>query len=139
MLQIFNQIHSGILVVLLVFFKMGMILAAVVLLSKSNSNIFVNLILYQFVLYAIIFILIIFGNCGNVHQSSCETLTTMRRKLEYFDESSGVEKRRRMRVVKSLPVVKIKFGSTNFIEVTTPFVYLQFVLQRIVDCMLVSN
>jgi len=141
LLEIFNQIHSRILVVFLVTTKIGMVFSAVVLLSsgnvaKSNSNILVNMILCQYLLYATIFIMITFGSCGNVHQSSCEILSTMRKKAEYFDKT-GIEKRLVFRIIKSLPVLKIEFGITNFIEVTTPFMYLEFVLQRIVDCMLV--
>lgn len=70
---------------------------------------------------------------GDVHETSKKCL----RKLKQGYFLTKVKKYKRM--IRSLPIVKINFGSTNYVEKLTPVVFEHFTLLRIIDTLLVSK
>ncbi|CAL8146481.1 unnamed protein product [Orchesella dallaii] len=82
-------------------------------------------------------IIALFGGFGAVHELAGNCLRNMRNAAIY--PRHGCRGKILKRVMKSLPVLKVEFSASNFVEKITPVVYLQFALIRIVDCLLLSK
>jgi len=97
------------------------------------------IVLYCFFLqcavYALVIIVAVFGVCGCVHYEARSCVREMKR----VTLISGWKEKVLQRKVKALPVIKIELSSDNFVEKSTPFVYIGFVMARIVDSLLLSK
>ncbi|CAL8136606.1 unnamed protein product [Orchesella dallaii] len=138
----FNRVHSGILVSILVNTMIFLVLGAVNVIKATAAgkfmdydSIILNLYFVQAVCMSTVLIIAVFGVCGNLHYESCRELTRM--KMAALN--SGRKRRLMEKTMKGLPVLKIEFGATNFVEKKTPFVYIEFALARIVDNLLLSK
>ncbi|CAL8136608.1 unnamed protein product [Orchesella dallaii] len=142
LVTIFNQVHSGILVSILVNMMIFLVLGAVNIVKATAVGRFLdyhsvtlNLYFVQNVFLTTIIIFAVFGVCGNVHFESCRELARMKRVVL----GSGRNRKLMEKSLKGLPVLKIEFGATNFVEKRTPFVYVEFALARMVENLLLSK
>lgn len=146
MVQYFNAISSSQLVATLIAFGSVQVASVLQLFrSSSATSQSASLTFHQYaVKYSIVIfslsilinmtitIIFLFGFCGRVNEASSKALLRLRRFSE-FKTSTQYEK-----ILRSLPTLKIYFGSTNFIEKQTPVVFQLFLLERIVDVLLLQ-
>ena len=83
-------------------------------------------------------ILLVFGFCGDVHDTSKKSLKKIGKNIGMMGLSLSQAKRN-TRMIKSLRVVKISFGGVNFIEKLTPVIFQHFTTARLIDCLLLSK
>ncbi|CAL8147339.1 unnamed protein product [Orchesella dallaii] len=138
----FNRIHSKLLITILVVFLMVLVLWAVkfiqfLVIGKFGDPRFLsmNVLIVEIVLNCVVVIILLYGTCGDAHDASVKCLEEMK----WYALHSGSRRKIILREMRALPVLKIEFGTSNFIGKTTPFVYLQFALIRIIDCLLLSK
>ncbi|CAL8146907.1 unnamed protein product [Orchesella dallaii] len=139
----FNRAHSGQLVMILLALLTITVICSLSVIKALTSGTFTdprsfyaNCFFAYSVMNSIILLLMVYGLCGNLHQDASRCVAEMRR------TALTCEPRQRkllQRTVMALPVLKIEFGGTNFVEKRTPFVYLEFALGRIIDGLLLSK
>ncbi|CAL8146898.1 unnamed protein product [Orchesella dallaii] len=139
----FNRAHSGQLVMILLALLTITVICSLSVIKALTSGTFTdprsfyaNCFFAYSVMNSIILLLMVYGLCGNLHQDASRCVAEMRR------TALTCEPRQRkllQRTVMALPVLKIEFGDTNFVEKMTPFVYLEFALGRIIDGLLLSK
>ncbi|CAL8146487.1 unnamed protein product [Orchesella dallaii] len=140
----FNRVHSNFLVFVLLTVITFMVLNGVRLIASLATVSFtdrkligMNCFYASVVLQNVGITIALFGGFGAVHDLAGSCLRNMRNAAIYPRHSCRGKILKR--VVKSLPVLKVEFSATNFVEKITPFVYLEFSLLRIVDCLLLSK
>ncbi|CAL8147392.1 unnamed protein product [Orchesella dallaii] len=140
----YNRIHSKILISILLLYVSSLVIWAVkfiqfLLIGKFGDPTFLamSFLVIQTIIHASTIIILLYGTCGNVHDESTKCLVEMR--WSTFHSGSSYRRKLVLMEVKSLPVLKIEFGASNFIEKTTSIVFLQFALEKIVDCLLLSK
>jgi len=82
-------------------------------------------------------ILGIFGIAGEVHRTSKDVIFKLRnndRKL-WRDKNRKVQKQ----TLRSIQILKIKFGATNYVEKMTSLNFCEFNIRRVVDLLLLDN
>jgi len=99
------------------------------------SLIFMHCFLLQTVVYTGFVLVTVFGVCGCLHHEAGKIVLHMKRIPLFF----GWKQKILRRTVKTLSVLKIQFGSFNFLEKRTPFVYVGFAVGKIVDSLLLSK
>lgn len=146
----FNQLLRAMLVFVLIQMMNLEMTGGLYLLTKDRSAFGERTLPMQ-----IFFILIIndgfvgiskvFSACAEVHHSSKKVLSVMK-KLNSFrfgrktgNESDQGKLKEYQKMVRSLRLVKVQFGSTNHIEKLTPIMFQQFVTDRLIDSLLMSN
>ncbi|CAL8135740.1 unnamed protein product [Orchesella dallaii] len=137
-----NRAHSALLVFLLVVLMSGLVLFTVSSIQTlttgtftESGNFYINCFFADAIVHFVVVILSVYGLCGNLHQEASGTLGEMKRAALFC----GIKQARiARRCTNALPVLKIEFGGTNFVEKRTAFVYLEFALERIIDTLLIS-
>ncbi|CAL8145488.1 unnamed protein product [Orchesella dallaii] len=142
LLKMFNVLHSGILVSLLVTLLTLEVVAAVKVIRSlsggtftSSSGIWVNGFLLQIVMYSVVAVVAIYGMAGRVNDVAQRCLRAMKNGAL----QSGKDRKSLIKIVNSLSVLKVEFASSNFVEKLTPYIFLEFTLARIIDCLLLSK
>lgn len=85
------------------------------------------------------------GFASNVYKTSTEFIQVLLRRSGSFfrDEASIGESHRHLsrycrRVARSLPCIKVRLGSTNYFDKTTPLIFTDFCISQLVNILLVS-
>jgi len=140
----FNRAHSQILVPFLFILIATIVISAVMLIpciAKGNfangQLLLINCVYMQWMLNAVISILGVYGGFGSVNDCASKGLARMKRLTFQVENKRSFKVLNRM--VTALPVMKIDFGGTNFIDKLTPFVYLDFAFKRVIDGLLLSK
>ncbi|CAL8129349.1 unnamed protein product [Orchesella dallaii] len=137
LVSLFNEAHSSVVIHLLGAVTFVQTLAAFILIRAVRDSedmaligIFCNLVA---IINISVIILGIYGYAGSVFSTSI-MLT------KGFNTSEKVLRSRLDRkIAKSLSILKIKFGGSNFIDKRTPLVFLDFNIGRTVDLLLVDK
>jgi len=82
-------------------------------------------------------ILGVFGIAGEVHRTSKDAVFKLRKiddKL-WRDKSRTVKKH----ILRSIPILRIKFGAANYVEKMTSLNFFDFNIKRVVDLLLLDN
>ncbi|CAL8121224.1 unnamed protein product [Orchesella dallaii] len=134
LVQIFNNVHAkGIIVHMLIFLAVGQVscLYCVITCVGLPLPILVTLIFIGFDTY--IEVNGVYGCAGEVNGTSKYVRASLKRKSKVA-KNNLVQKS-----MDGLPDLGIKFGSVNFIEVTTPLEFLDFTNSRLVDMLLFNR
>jgi len=139
--QTFNEVHSNILISMLIapsILQIGsMYLVNRGISGKMEIPIVTLIMMAILIVDGAIAILGIFGIAGEVHRTSKDVIF----KLRNIDEKLW---RRRNRMVnkktlRSVPILKIKFGAANYVEKTTSLKFCEFNIKLVVDLLLLDN
>jgi len=140
----FNRAHSQILVSFLFILIAAVVISAVMVIPciaegnfADSQLVFINCVYVQWMLNAVISILGAYGGFGTVNDCASKGLGQMKRLTFQVENKRSFRMLNRM--VRALPLMKIDFGGTNFIEKLTPFVYLDFAFRRVIDGLLLSK
>lgn len=137
----FNRIESHQLVIFLVCFGGAQITSVLQLFRRSDSETgahsqmmkyWISGFYFMIMFFVTLAINFLFGCCGQVHASSLKTLAYIKHRKKVNEPKLFTK------LVASYSVIKIKFGSTNFIEKITPVTFQLFLIQRIVDALLIK-
>ncbi|CAL8121246.1 unnamed protein product [Orchesella dallaii] len=132
LLQLFNKLHAGGFVVyLLLVVGLGQITCTYICIRYSGIPLPVVIMLLFEVTDCYLIILGVYGFAGDVNTTSIIVLQTLQCKL--MGEKKIVRKE-----LKSLSVLKMKFGTANYIDKMTPLVFINFNHGRILDLLLVG-
>ncbi|CAL8121240.1 unnamed protein product [Orchesella dallaii] len=132
LLQLFNKLHaSGFVVYLLLVVGLGQITCTYICIRYSGIPLPVAIMLVFEALDCYLVILGVYGFAGDVNTTSKIVLQTLQCKLK--GEKKIVRKE-----LKSLSVLKMKFGTANYIDKMTPLIFINFNHGRIVDLLLVG-
>ncbi|CAL8146211.1 unnamed protein product [Orchesella dallaii] len=137
--SVFNKIHSKVIVLLFITVLTSQIMSTLKLIhavrGNDNSTVGVRLYYVRVLVTSIIVINTVYGFCGDVsffsekfvkHMRHCARVTPGRKCSKMF-----------WKMIISLPIIKIEFGPSNFIEKLTPIMFQQFATLRVIDAMLV--
>ncbi|CAL8129216.1 unnamed protein product [Orchesella dallaii] len=135
--QIFNESHSTMLIHEVATMALCQTVSAYTLIKTFGNSenvplfaLFGNiqcLVMSPFVIFGI------YGYAGSVWSTSTSVLQKMRTNKLIL--RSKIQRRTAI----SLPILKIRFGGTNFIEKTTPLTFMDFNIGRTVDLLLIDK
>lgn len=140
LVRLFNAISSSLLVFFLIFLTIMQVLYGFLLLSNPEElegNLLMQVFLFLVLTNGVVGVSLVFGFCGEIHDKSWKCMETLKENSRKLGNPKSVRLYRR--ILRSLPVVHVSFGSTNFIEKLTPVVFQQFATERLVDAMLLTN
>lgn len=141
--KLFNEMHSRGMVVFLFCAMVAQLVPVTQLLQQaashktdtreSDSAQFGAKMFFMVLLNNGISCMSLYIFAGDIH----ETSKTALKKIKY----TVVMKTPKIysRYIKSLPIVRAKFGSTNFVEKLSPVVFQHFTVARIIDVLLLSK
>ncbi|CAL8121228.1 unnamed protein product [Orchesella dallaii] len=134
LVQIFNNVHAkGIIVHLLILLAVGQVLSLYCVIRCVGLPL-LNLVTLLFLGFnSYIEVIGVYGCAGEVHGTSKYVRASLKRK------SKVVKGNLAQKSMNSLPDLRIRFGSVNFIEVTTPLEFIDFTSSRLVDMLLFSR
>ncbi|CAL8140298.1 unnamed protein product [Orchesella dallaii] len=137
----FNQIHSTMIVSILMAALSSQIRSALKLVNiikgNDDSNVGVRLYYVRVLLTSIVIINTVFGYFADVNYFSLELVGQMRRVASISNQRfKRYQVMRKM--TNSLQGLKIKFGSDNYVDTLTPFIFQQFAADRVIDALLLG-
>ncbi|CAL8135742.1 unnamed protein product [Orchesella dallaii] len=139
----FNRAHSSLLVSLHVMVLTTLVLSTVCIMKAWSAGrftapgyLYLNCFFADTNVHVVVVLLSVYGLCRSVHHDANETVGQMKRAALFCGAKQA---RIACRCMNALPVLKIEFGGTNFVEKRTPIVYMEFALERIIDGLLLSK
>ncbi|CAL8140308.1 unnamed protein product [Orchesella dallaii] len=137
----FNQVHSTMMVSILMTVLTTQITSTLKLVhivkGNDDSNVGVRLYFIRVLISSIITINIVFGFLADVNYFSLKFVGQLRR---IASSSKPGFKRYQVlwKMTNSLQVLKIQFGSDNYIDILTPIIFQQFATGRVIDALLLA-
>lgn len=138
--RLFNAMVSSLLVQFLIFLTITQVLYGLLLLSNNeelSGKFTMQLFLFLVLTNGVVGVNLVFGFVAEVHFKSWNCMKKLKENSRKMGNPRSVKLY--MKILKSLPVVHVSFGSTNFIEKLTPVVFQQFATERLIDALLLSN
>ncbi|CAL8140306.1 unnamed protein product [Orchesella dallaii] len=137
----FNQVHSTMVVSILMTVLTTQITSTLKLVhivkGNDDSNVGVRLYFVRVLITSIIVINIVFGFLADVNYFSLEFLGQLKRIAN--SSKPGLRSYQVLRkMTNSLQVLKIQFGSDNYIDILTPIIFQQFATGRVIDSLLLA-
>jgi len=146
LIESFNGAHSSFLVLLLMGICIAQVISCYVIVAFFNiktqvddaqygKNHSISMLLLNLVVFvqAGLVTLTTFGIAGNVFATSHD----VKRKIDRLPDVVG--NRRNKRIARSIPSMKIRFGSSNFVDKFTPLVFTNFNMARAIDLILIDR
>lgn len=136
----FNKMFATLLVMISVHAVLMQIIGGYCLVRVlgGNENVFSRLLFIFMIENGFVVTTLVYGFCGEVHDASNKGMKRIK-KYAHVDGRSSRKMKMFRRVASSMPVLKINFGSGNFVEKSTPIVFQQFTIERLVDLLLLSK
>lgn len=144
----FNQTHCFIITTCLSTAILGQVISFFGLLTNENvsdslhpvpdikqmiATYFLKMCFVEGLVLTITCINCMYGFCGNVNFTSEKC-------LRWLQHEPKVQKSVYLKIlVRSLPPLKVKFGSVNYISKLTPVVFQQFTNERIIETLLICS
>ncbi len=135
LISYYNQIHQdAFMTAYMCFVGVAIIIPSYALISSWSALGTVQFLILMWIGGEAVFGLIYcFGNFGGIYCDSYELIGALRNPTFFRDRKRKVLHRR---VVNSLKPFKIMIGSVNFIDQLTPFSFIEFCFDRVVDLLL---
>jgi len=134
LVQFFNQVHAASTVVHLFAFASSIqIISTYTTIPSTGLSVPLLIILLAELLDTYIVFVGVFGYAGKVYLTSETVLEELKRR------GKGMKAKKIPKMLRSLPTLKIGFGTGNFIDQTTPLVFLSANNARIVDLLLLKK
>lgn len=138
--EIYNDSVRSILFFFLLTTGVGQITSAVTLIVQTPSDsvpFLANLFFVSLIPQSILVNLVAFGFGGEFYKSSSSSLKRLKQNVLTLNSINRRDRKFLQAFLNSCQVGKIRFGFSNFIEKTTPLIFQQFCIDRIIDLLLV--
>lgn len=130
-MHVFNQVHSSGLLTFSFVLIFGQVISALQL-KTGNFNIWMSILYIQTVAVCILVNIFMYGLSATVH-------TECIRFFKKVKSSSSIKSKICLKTFASLQIVKVGFGSANYIEKLTPVIFQKFATERVIDVLILSS
>lgn len=132
----YNSIQQDVIIITMIWIVMVAFIGCFLVLISFGFSIHIPLLLsfLCILLDAFLAIIVIFGNFGKWHTKSSMVIQFLKRKMNI--KGNAREGRWVSKYLSSMPILKVRIGSVNFVDRFTPLIMVHFCFAQIVNSLL---